>query len=697
MNMNRILLPLAVLMLLSTNAVAKQYLGSYLGLNGALTGNGPVESVGMVTLSEGASGASAGINVSAEYTGQVFSVNEAGPTNPHPAMMFGGQNNTSAKSLGVIAQLAPMSSVGQPLSAFYSPTLEDIGTGLDPDTTYAFSQFVSVEELLNLTQVTNDSYLMGQVTYTFSQPVDNPILHVTGLGGFFSSSETGLSMLFSVDLELAPGPYSLTKLSGSAFTELDVGNRIKNVYNYDDYANNEPAGAKGALGETAGSGSFEVNGAAITSVTFNVYMVGKMTAPAPSSGDVPSYWTSLDNNINLDGVPQTESLAVQKYAGDRFNTTWTLPLDKDFGDAIDDGTVINSVARNYATDNSNNGPYHRVVSGLRLGSIVDAETDVVPGSAGLKDDQTGGADEDGVTFNAFGDGSSVTAMVTGTNDQGQNAMLCGWLDGAADSVRTGEFNRSVSYTANEVGQTNPVVTAGNEELCIMVPELDTQSTAVSLAGGSNPAEASCTGGVNFSCTLTWNPNFTDHVHTFARFRLTSAQAFFDNSSPSPMGYVLDGEVEDYALDITPSAVKPDLTPVITLLPNVMVGPTDFEVFVQIIELLDADTSGSITVRVPKDGRWSVTSWDPGATVLTVSGKPLNNAVWTFSEDANALIFTTTTTILGATQSNLGFSAAWNAGQTLGSFTGSVVIVSGSGTEIRTDNNTDAEQADYSFQ
>jgi hypothetical protein len=83
--------------------------------------------------------------------------------------------------------------------------------------------------------------------------------------------------------------------------------------------------------------------------------------------------------------------------------------------------------------------------------------------------------------------------------------------------------------------------------------------------------------------------------------------------------------------------------------------------------------------------------------LAMSGNPLNNSIWAFSEDANALIFTTSATILGATQSNLGFPAVWNAGQTIGSFTASVVIVSGSGAEVRTDNNTDAEMADYSFQ
>ena len=146
------------------------------------------------------------------------------------------------------------------------------------------------------------------------------------------------------------------------------------------------------------------------------------------------------------------------------------------------------------------------------------------------------------------------------------------------------------------------------------------------------------------------------------------------------------------------AVKPDLTPVITLIPNVMVGPTNFEVWVQCIELLAKNTSGTITLRVPKDSRWTLTSWNTGLTTLPVSGKSVQNGVWTLdsTSDPNTLIFTTTTTIVGLTQSNFGFSAAWFAGQTVGTYTASVVIVPGSGGEVRTDNNTDAEKADYSF-
>jgi hypothetical protein len=152
-----------------------------------------------------------------------------------------------------------------------------------------------------------------------------------------------------------------------------------------------------------------------------------------------------------------------------------------------------------------------------------------------------------------------------------------------------------------------------------------------------------------------------------------------------------------SLTVTTSSGELDLTPVMTIFPSSMVGPTSFEIFVQVIELLDADTSGTITVRIPKDDRWSLTNWDSFAISLPVSGNVLNNSIWTFSEDASSLIFTTDAKILAATQSNFGFTALWSSGQTRGVFTASVLVIPGSGAEVRTDNNTDAEQASYSFE
>ena len=61
---------------------------------------------------------------------------------------------------------------------------------------------------------------------------------------------------------------------------------------------------------------------------------------------------------------------------------------------------------------------------------------------------------------------------------------------------------------------------------------------------------------------------------------------------------------------------PDITPVITAMPNVMTGVTHFNIYVQVTELLVAPANGLITVRIPKDVRWVLDGpYDGSLTVL----------------------------------------------------------------------------------
>ncbi|QLQ08005.1 MAG: tandem-95 repeat protein [Anaerolineae bacterium] len=148
---------------------------------------------------------------------------------------------------------------------------------------------------------------------------------------------------------------------------------------------------------------------------------------------------------------------------------------------------------------------------------------------------------------------------------------------------------------------------------------------------------------------------------------------------------------------TPPTLVPDLTPIIMAVPNVMSGVTEYEIYVRAIEIKGANTSGTITLRIPKDPRWTMyNGWNGSFTQLPVSGIPVQNSLWTHTEDASAHIFTTTATVLGLSEATFGFEARWDAGQTHGSYTLSVAIVPGSGGEDRDDNNNDAERLDYGF-
>lgn len=301
---------------------------------------------------------SGSIGVSAVYTAQTYAAISEGATapatSPHPGLMFGAQSNNLDKLLLSKKLAVAMNDVGTPSNTFYSPT-ESI-SAMSVTSHYGFSQYASVEELHNLGLPTLQSQAMGTIVYTFTRPVDNPILHVTGLGGFFSSVETGATQLFSVDYEFVAGggATGLARLNGTSHTVLD-GNTIKNDYTWEEYAG---GGSEGVQGDDAGSGSFLVMGTNVTSVTFNVIMVGK----SPEQE-----WTSIDGE------------AAQKYTGDRFNSTWTLPLYT-FGGSV----VIDNL------QNGSTGPDDGF--GEQGGPYVSSSTDYEPLFAVLVDDEGNVAD-----------------------------------------------------------------------------------------------------------------------------------------------------------------------------------------------------------------------------------------------------------------------------------------------------------------
>jgi uncharacterized repeat protein (TIGR01451 family) len=146
-------------------------------------------------------------------------------------------------------------------------------------------------------------------------------------------------------------------------------------------------------------------------------------------------------------------------------------------------------------------------------------------------------------------------------------------------------------------------------------------------------------------------------------------------------------------DETIPAVIPDVTPVITAIPNVMTGKTEFNLTVRVTELNSINTNGLITVRIPKDARLSFkVPYNPSLTIL--GNIPLNNANWAFSQDAANYIFTSTTVITAGSFSTFGFVAEFDPGFTKGVYTLTSQIASGSGGEIRIDNNVDSEKIDY---
>lgn len=291
-------------------ASGQEYIGIYSTQNNTFKETpGPANSVNGVAMvkSSARTNPDAGpLTVSASYSNHEYpQITGLGPA--HFPLMFGGASNFS-KTLGEEVLLVTLNNVGTPIDAYYKSS-----DGLsDPVSRFAnngFEQYVSVEQFQDDTgpnTPTLGSYYMGDITYTFSRLVENPVLHVTGLGGIFSSSEFG-TVIFSVRYKLKSGASGLTKLAGT--TRLDVINdEISNNFSQADL---DAVGstAQGINGDDAGTGSILVSGV-VTSVTFEVYMDGK----TPLSNGISNNWTS----VPADGAGN------DRYSGDRFNTSWSF-------------------------------------------------------------------------------------------------------------------------------------------------------------------------------------------------------------------------------------------------------------------------------------------------------------------------------------------------------------------------------------
>ncbi len=198
-------------------------------------------------------------------------------------------------------------------------------------------------------------------------------------------------------------------------------------------------------------------------------------------------------------------------SGNRLTTTFQVDVSVedaafDFGDApqLPRLTADGPGDPRYPTTLARNGARHVTGGTLRLGSVVDAEPDGLPSLGAHADDGTASPDEDGIGLPAgLVPGSSDVPIVVTVS--GGAAKLDAWID----------WNRDGDWSdADEQIAASRDVMDGENQILVDVP---------GFAAG------------------------TRHGDTYARFRLSSAGGL------SPVGPALDGEVEDYVLQIGAAA------------------------------------------------------------------------------------------------------------------------------------------------
>jgi hypothetical protein len=285
---------------------------------------------------------------------------------------------------------------------------------------------------------------------------------------------------------------------------------------------------------------------------------------------------------------------------------------------------------------------------------------------------------------AVDSGGSVSSMVVATGSgelQKEFATLTNFTYAVGDTSGTPEYSPvTANFTAGIFGYGNYLgVNLKNQR----DPSINNENY-LKRYWTLNSSEIS-----NVNCQLTFN--FVDADVQGIKddlYCLKTVPAFLSYNKYSS-GNQLTATVTSFSRFTGSNII--DVTPNITAEPNVMHGVTNYDIILQVTELNFGNTNGQITVRIPKDYRWSFT-YNPSASYI--NGKSVNNSVWTYTDDDPYHKFTTNSVIAKGSYSKLGFIAVWNAGQTQGTYTITSQIDSWSGGEIKIDNNVDAEKLDY---
>lgn len=232
------------------------------------TGNGPTIANQVITFQENTNDPTGNtfaaftptVTATFEFQNQAYTL----PTtqmSTGTGMAFGAGQNTS----GNLAASNPIFNLINVLSSpannnFTSRNSVTSGTGIDVATNRGIWIANSMRPLYNSNSPINGRYYYGDLKITFSRPVNNPIIHIIGLGG----TSGGNSLGTTVELELtttSAAQMTLSELSGS--TELNVtASKILN--------NATTLGA--TTGSGAATGSVRATGTNITSITFQVFV-----------------------------------------------------------------------------------------------------------------------------------------------------------------------------------------------------------------------------------------------------------------------------------------------------------------------------------------------------------------------------------------------------------------------------------------
>jgi uncharacterized repeat protein (TIGR01451 family) len=258
----------------------------------------------------------------------------------------------------------------------------------------------------------------------------------------------------------------------------------------------------------------------------------------------------------------------------------------DFGDAPE--------SLGYPTTLQFNGARHRILPGIRLGSLIDREPDGQPTIGATGDNTVGLADEDGIIFVApLLRGFSAPLQVIAST----NGFIDAWIDL--------DMNRTWADSGEQILVSQPVV-AGTNVLTVFIPS------------GALPGT------------------------TYGRFRFSTAGGL------SSLGYAPDGEVEDYLVTIQQAS---DIAVTVVDAPDPVMMQSNIIYSITVTNFGPASAS-AVTLTNPLPGTVSFVELASTAGSCTHSGGVVRCSLGNFFSGSSAVITVTVRPNAAGTLSNV---------------------------------------------
>lgn len=235
------------------------------------TGSGPTVTNQVITLQKNTDNPTGNtFTAFTPTTTATFSLtNQQQTMTPSPGVgaMFGGTSNGSGATVNTFSLFPLINAVGAASNTHFTSANSTATTGIDVATNNNVSVYLTTRPLAQsgapLPTSTNPfvKYQYTDLVITFNQPVTNPVLHFAGCGAN-TSGAAGNAILFSPEFQLLTSGLTFTRLSGS--TEFTVPTTTTIVNGASQYS--------AVTGSGGMSGSAQVNGQDITSITLRVYL-----------------------------------------------------------------------------------------------------------------------------------------------------------------------------------------------------------------------------------------------------------------------------------------------------------------------------------------------------------------------------------------------------------------------------------------